>query len=114
QTCALPIFHVTITFSEPAVVTGTPTLALNSAGSASYSSGSGTSTLTFNYTVQAGDTSADLDYAATSSLALAGGTIKDNATNNATLTLPTVGGASSLGGQKNIIIDTTAPTVTNV
>src|SRR5204862_8114995 len=48
-----------------------------------------------------------------SSLALAGGTIKDTATNNATLTLPTVGGASSLGGQKNITIDTTAPTISS-
>src|SRR5207248_6049685 len=69
---------------------------------------------TFTYTIGAGENSADLDYSATSSLALAGGTIMDNATNNATLTLPTVGGASSLGGQKNIVIDTTAPTVTNV
>src|SRR5205807_10626986 len=60
-----------------------------------------------------GDTSADLDYAATNSLALAGGTIKDTATNNATLTLPTVGGASSLGGQKNITIDTTPPTMSS-
>src|SRR5439155_1421002 len=107
---------VTITFNENVTVTGTPTLTLNTAPSrtASYASGSGSSTLTFNYTVQAGDTSADLDYSATSSLALAGGTIKDTATNNATLTLPTVGGASSLGGQKAIVIDTTAPTVTNV
>ena len=59
--------------------------------------------------MQAGDASADLDYAATSSLALNGGTIKDAATNAATLTLPTVGGASSLGGQKNIVVDTAAP-----
>src|SRR6185369_12766848 len=87
-------------------------LALNSGGSASYSSGSGSSTLTFNYTVGAGDNSADLDYSATSSLTLNGGTIKDAATNNATLTLPTVGGASSLGGQKAIVIDTTNPTAT--
>src|SRR5439155_632902 len=68
----------------------------------------------FNYTVQAGDTSADLDYAATTSLTLNSGTIRDLANNNATLTLPTVSGASSLGGQKNIVVDTTAPTVSNV
>ena len=90
-------------------VTGAPTLALNSGGTATYSSGSGSSTLTFNYTVGAGDTAADLDYSATNSLALAGGTIEDAATNNATLTLPTVGGASSLGGQKAIVVDTTNP-----
>src|SRR5581483_5125294 len=101
---------IQVSFSETVNVTGTPTLALNSGGSASYSSGTGTSTLTFAYTVGAGDNAADLDYAATTSLALAGGTIKDAATNNATLTLPTVGGASSLGGQKNIQIDTTNPT----
>ena len=105
---------VTITFSEPVTVTGTPKLTLNTAPSqtADYASGSGSSTLTFNYTVQAGDTAADLDYAATNSLALNGGTIKDTATNNATLTLPTVGGANSLGGQKNLVIDTTNPTAT--
>src|SRR5919197_2436770 len=105
---------IQVSFSEAVTVTGTPTLALNSGGSASYSSGSGSSTLTFAYTVAGGENSSDLDYSATTSLALAGGTIKDAATNNATLTLPTVGGASSLGGQKNIVIDTTAPTVSSV
>src|SRR5205814_10155454 len=67
------LIPVTITFSENVTVTGTPTLALNSGGTASYSSGSGGSTLTFNYTVGAGDNSADLDYSATNSLALSGG-----------------------------------------
>ena len=69
-------------------------------------------TLTFNYTVAAGDTSADLDYAATTSLTLNGGTIRDAATNNATLTLASPGASGSLGANKNIVIDTTAPTVT--
>ena len=44
---------------------------------ATYASGSGTSTLTFNYTVASGQNSADLDYAPTSALALNGGTIQD-------------------------------------
>jgi hypothetical protein len=94
-------------------VAGTPSLTLNTtpAQTAAYASGSGTPTLTFDYTVQAGDTSADLDYASTAALALSGGTIRDVAANDATLTLPTVGGASSLGGQKNIVVDTTTPTV---
>ena len=39
----------------------------------------------------------DLDYVATTSLALNGGTIRDAATNNATLTLATPGAANSLG-----------------
>src|SRR5213075_3474358 len=81
---------ITVTFSENVTVTGSPTLALSSGGTATYSSGSGTATLTFAYTTAGGENSADLDYSATNSLALAGGTITDVATNNATLTLPTV------------------------
>ena len=108
------LIPVTVTFSENVTVTGSPTLALNSGGTATYSSGSGGATLTFNYTVGAGDNSADLDYPATNSLALSGGTIKDAATNNATLTLPAVGGANSIGGQKNIVIDTNTPVVSSV
>jgi hypothetical protein len=77
-----------------------------------YTSGSGTTTLTFNYTVSAGDTSADLDFASTSALALNGGIIKDSVGNNATLTLPQVGGIASIAGQKAVIIDTTDPLVT--
>ncbi len=106
---------VTVTFSEAVTVTGTPTLTLETGTTdrtATYSSGSGTTTLTFNYTVQAGDTSADLNYTSTSALALNSGTIKDAAGNNATLTLPTPGAAGSLGANKAIVIDTTAPTVT--
>src|SRR5207244_7166249 len=105
---------ITVTFSENVTVTGSPTIALNSGGTATYSSGSGGTTLTFAYTTAGGENTADLDYTATTSLALAGGTIKDAATNNATLTLPAVGGASSIGGQKAIVLDTTNPTVTNV
>src|SRR5206468_3869177 len=70
--------------------------------------------LTFNYTVQATDTAADLDYAATTSLGLNGGTINDAASNAATLTLASPGTAGSLGNAKNIVIDTTAPTVSSV
>src|SRR5205814_2354316 len=78
---------------------GTPRITLNTAPNAvvDYSSGSGTSSLTFNYTVQAGDTQASaLDYLNTGALALNGGTIKDVALNNATLTLPAVNGGSSM------------------
>jgi len=75
-------------------VTGTPQLTLETGGSdavVNYSSGSGTNTLTFNYTVGAGHTSSDLDYKANNSLALNGGTIRDAALNNATLTLANPG-----------------------
>ncbi|NBT26164.1 MAG: hypothetical protein EBT09_06350, partial [Actinobacteria bacterium] len=74
---------VTVTFSEPVTVTGTPQLTLAtgtpSTTAVNYTSGSGTTVLTFTYTVAAGNTSADLDYAATTSLALNGGTIRDAA-----------------------------------
>jgi hypothetical protein len=105
------VIPVTVTFSEVVNVTGTPqlTLATGGAGTAvDYTSGSGTATLTFNYTVAAGDSSADLDYVATNSLALNSGTIKDAGGNDATLTLPAPGAAGSLGANKNIVIDTTS------
>ena len=69
-----------------------------------YTSGSGTATLTFRYTVQAGDTSRDLDYLGTTALLLNGGTLRDAAGNNALLTLPAPGTAGSLGTNKNLVI----------
>src|SRR5262249_54523806 len=96
---------ITVTFNGTVNVTGTPQLGLNSGGTANYSSGSGTATLTFNYAVAAGQLSADLDYVSTTALTLNGGTIRDPALNNADLTLPTPGAAGSLGFNKNIVID---------
>ncbi len=97
-------------------VTGTPQLALNSGGTASYSSGTGTSTLTFTYTVAAGQNSPKLDFTSTGALSLNGGSIFDVVTNPnaAVLTLPATGSAGSIGGTKSIAIDTTAPAVTGV
>lgn len=103
---------ITVTFSSAVTVTGTPTLFLNLGGIfASYTSGSGTAVLTFNYTVAVGSNSADLDYASTGAL---NGVITDAFGNSASLVLPTVGGANSLGGQKNIVIDTQTPTISAV
>ena len=79
-----------------------------------YASGSGGTTLTFNYTVASGHVSGDLDYASTSALALNGGTIKDGAGNAATLTLASPGNAGSLGANKALVIDGVVPTITNV
>ena len=106
--------HVQVDFSEPVSVTGVPQLALNTGESAVYQSGSGTSTLAFDYTIQAGDTSADLDYQNAAALTLSGGTIRDAATNNAALGLAAPGASNSLGANKDIVVDTTAPTVTSV
>src|SRR5207249_3665349 len=111
------VIPVQVTFSEPVNVTGTPLLTLETGTTdavVSYTSGSGTATLTFNYTVTAGDTAADLDYHDTAALALNAGTIRDPATNNATLTLAAPGAAGSLGANKNIVVDTTSPTVSGV
>jgi len=108
---------ITITFSEAVTVTGTPQITLETGGTdavVNYSSGTGTSTLTFNYTVAAGHTSSDLNYVATSSLALNSGTIKDAGLNVATLTLASPAASGSLGANKAIVIDTTVPTVTAV
>ncbi len=70
--------------------------------------------MTFSYTVQSGDTSADLDYVSTSALSLNGGTISDAASNSATLTLASPGAANSLGNNKALVIDGVAPTVSSV
>jgi hypothetical protein len=103
---------IRVTFNEVVTVTGTPQLALNNGGVASFTSGSGTNTLTFNYTVTTGQNTANLDYASTAALTLGGGTIKDAAANNANLTLPATG--SNGLAQTHIAIDTTTPSVTGV
>ena len=75
---------ISITFSESVeLVTsatanstgGTPFLELETGTNnrrASYTSGTGSSTLVFSYTVQSGDTASDLDYASTSALTNSG------------------------------------------
>ncbi|MFC5347462.1 beta strand repeat-containing protein, partial [Azospirillum lipoferum] len=102
---------IQVVFSEAVAVSGTPTLALNTGRTASYSSGSGTNTLTFTYTVQAGDTSADLDAVGASALS---GSITDIAGNTGVLTLTTPGDVRSLGLNKDIVIDTTAPSIRSI
>ena len=70
--------NVTVTFSEPVTVTGTPQLelAIEPANrNASYVAGSGTDTLAFTYVVQESDVAAPLQYASAGSLFLNGGTI---------------------------------------
>jgi len=108
---------ITLTFSEAITVTGAPQLTLETGTTdavATYTGGSGTHTLTFTYTVAAGETSADLDYVSTTALALNGGTLTDAAGNAVDLTLAAPGTANSLGGTKDLIIDTTAPTLTAI
>jgi hypothetical protein len=110
------VIPVQVIFSAVVIVTGTPQLTLSTGSpnrtAVNYSSGSGSSTLIFNYTVAAGNTSPDLDYVNGNPLVLNGGTITDVTAINANLKLPNPGSPGSLGANKNIIIDTTAPSVT--
>lgn len=108
------VLPILMDFSEVVNVTGIPSLLLNSGAVVSYSSGTGTTTLLFNYTVANGDNAGDLDYLAVNSLSLNGGTIRDYAGNDADITLSTPGSEKSLGYNKNITIDTTKPNVLSV
>ncbi|MPM07059.1 hypothetical protein SDC9_53363 [bioreactor metagenome] len=96
----------TVNFSKAVTVTGAPTLTLDIGGAAvnaAYVSGDNTSALVFAYTVVDGNTDANgIDVSA---LGLNGGTIKDTAGNNASLTLNSVGSTAA------VLVDTTAPTV---
>ena len=88
-----------VAFSQNVTVTGTPVLALNDGGSATYASGSGTSTLTFSYQPVSGQNVATL-----ASTGLSGGTI-ENASGVAAVT---TGAAATFTGLR---VDTTAPTL---
>ncbi len=99
---------VTLTLNLSSAVTvagGTPTLTLNDGGTATYSGGSGSNALTFNYTVGAGQNTADL---AVTAVNLGTATVKDGAGNAANLT----GAVTTPAG--TLQIDTTAPTVASV
>ena len=92
---------------------GTPQITIETGGVdrvVPYSSGSGTSALTFNYTVQSGDESPDLDYVGTGSLVLNGGLILSGTGVAATLTLPAPGAAGSLSNGRAIVVDGAVPT----
>ncbi|MDP7436881.1 MAG: hypothetical protein QGH91_03590, partial [Candidatus Marinimicrobia bacterium] len=105
--------NIDVTSLEVLNVTGTPQITLETGDTdvtVDYSSGSATATLTFVYTVDNGQTSADLDVENVNALALNSGTIYDDAGNALVLTLPAPGEANSLGDNKDIIVDTDAPT----
>ena len=94
----------TVNFDERVSVTGTPKIALTvglNTVEAAYMSGSGTSALTFRYTVAAGQL--DTDGIAVGTLTLNGGSIKDSAGNPANLTL------SSVGSTTGVRVDSVAP-----
>jgi len=97
---------LTLDLNEAVTVTGTPTLTLNDGGIATYKSGSGTSALTFSYTVGATDTNTSA--LAVTAVNLPGGaSVKDAAGTAADLS----GAVKTLSG---VQIDTTTPAVTQV
>jgi hypothetical protein len=95
---------VTLDFSKPVIVTGVPRLTLNDGGSATYTSGSGTSALTFTYKVAAGQNTANLQAAGIT--LPAGASIKDASGDVANLS----GAKADLGLQ----IDSITPTISAV
>jgi hypothetical protein len=106
------VIGITVTFSKAVTVTGTPQLALNSGATVNYSSGTGTETLLFTYTVASPQSSGALDTSSTTALTLNGGSINDSSSVAANLTLPTPGGTNSLSASKTIVINTTQYTLT--
>ncbi|WP_198031744.1 Ig-like domain-containing protein [Bradyrhizobium sp. Ec3.3] len=105
------IVSVTATFSETVTVTGTPQLQLNVGGTlaqANYASGSGSNALVFTYAIQSGQTDANGISLNANALSLNNGTITDAAGNAATLT------AATVADNPSYLVDTTAPTVTQV
>ncbi len=101
-----------VEFSDRVIVEGSLSLALNSGGTAYYTSGSGTNTLTFTYIAGVGDYSAQLDYTSTDALsAVTGGTIIDANGNYVDLTLPPPGSPGSISGSASITVNGLIPAV---
>ncbi|WP_175483709.1 DUF4347 domain-containing protein [Frateuria terrea] len=112
--------YLTVSFDQTVTVDtsgGSPMLQMETGGvdhDAVYVSGSGGTTLTFAYVVQAGDVNADLDYASTAALSLDGGNIRSAQGIDAALTLPATGSGASIAGQHAIVVDGVAPAVVSV
>src|SRR5690606_15361371 len=98
------VVNVNTTGGTPFITVETGTTDQN----ANYASGSGSNTLVFEYTVQPGDNSTDLNVLSAS---LNGGTIKDNVGNDADLTLPP---GENLADNNAIIVDGLAPEITAI
>ena len=102
------VLSVTLTFSKNVLVSGFPqmTLVVGSTDQTStYTSGSGSTALVFQYTIQAGETDTDGISIGANVLALNSGTLRDAAGNSATLT------HSAMPANTSYKVDTTAPTV---
>ncbi|RHY80192.1 hypothetical protein DYB30_002527, partial [Aphanomyces astaci] len=114
------VITIVVPFTKAVVVSGIPLLFLNTAQNAIYAGGSGTTQLTFRYTVAAGDISLDLNYASDNALLLNGGSIRRYVTAGSAIadvnpSLAAVTAATkSLADQNAIQIDGRTPTILNV
>lgn len=99
------VITTTVTWSEAVTITGTPRIPIQGLSGKyfSYSAGSGSTSTTFTYTVASGDNDSDGIAINANTLELNGGTIKDAANNNATLT------HSAVAASLTKLVDTTAP-----
>lgn len=101
----------TVTMNRPAIVTGAPQLALQigaATRNASYTSGSGTQSLVFGYTIQSGDNAQAGISIPANALTLNGGSIGATDGNVAILSSPVVPANNSF------IVDTTLPTTPGI
>lgn len=102
--------EIGVIFSEAVTVIGIPMLDLQfdeRIRRAAYARGSGTDTLTFEYTIQQGDRTEDLGYADVDALDSAGGQINDTSGSNAILILPVPGSVGSLSQSSDITVGET-------
>ena len=109
------VVSVTVTFSSAVTVNtsgGTPSIAIDIGGvsrSAAYSSGSGTTSIVFAYTIASSETT-DTDGISigANAISLNSGTMKDSSNQDATLT------HSAVSANSSFKVDTTAPTISSV
>ena len=105
-----------LVFNEPVVLnnfdSASPSLTLNAkSGAKAFVLSTTSDSIVFRYTVQAGDSTADLNYVGTTALTLGSFQVRDAGNNNAVLTLPDPALSTSLGGGANYILDGVAPDV---
>src|SRR5690606_34159836 len=102
-----------VAFNQDVTVSGMPSLTLETGSSdaiATYISGSGSSVLTFEFTVEEGHISYLLDYTGTNALVLNDGSITNSTDLDAALTLPNPGDGGSLSANSALIVDGIRPT----
>jgi hypothetical protein len=105
------VLSLVVTMSVATTVTGTPQLELDIGGTAvlaNYVSGSGSTSLVFNYTIQTGQTDSNGISVAANKLTLNGGTLQGAVGNAAMLT------HSALADNANYVVDNTAPLISSI